>query len=62
MPRKHEPFLRRRNRTVRNYAALFALALDTGLRKGELLGLKWEDLDGSTLQGAQAVAPIGAGR
>ncbi|MEV6738569.1 site-specific integrase [Streptomyces sp. NPDC051104] len=26
-------------------AALFELALHTGLRKGELLGLRWEDLD-----------------
>jgi integrase len=26
-------------------AALFELALRTGLRKGELLGLRWEDLD-----------------
>lgn len=25
--------------------ALFELALHTGLRKGELLGLRWEDLD-----------------
>ncbi len=25
--------------------ALFALALDTGARKGELLGLRWEDVD-----------------
>ncbi|MFF7633644.1 tyrosine-type recombinase/integrase [Kitasatospora sp. NPDC008050] len=25
--------------------ALFELALRTGLRKGELLGLRWEDLD-----------------
>ncbi|MFF4121033.1 tyrosine-type recombinase/integrase [Streptomyces sp. NPDC001714] len=27
------------------HAALFELALRTGLRKGELLGLRWEDLD-----------------
>jgi integrase len=26
-------------------SALFELALRTGLRKGELLGLRWEDLD-----------------
>lgn len=30
--------------------ALFALALDTGIRKGELLGLMWKDLDGKVLQ------------
>ena len=30
--------------------ALFALALDTGMRKGELLGLMWKDLDGNVLQ------------
>ena len=28
-------------------AALFAVALDSGARRGELLGLKWQDLDGS---------------
>lgn len=27
------------------YAALYVLALHTGLRKGELLGLRWEDLE-----------------
>jgi integrase len=27
------------------YAALYHLAVKTGMRKGELLGLKWEDLD-----------------
>jgi integrase len=32
------------------YAALFALALDAGLRKGELLGLQWKDLEGTTLR------------
>lgn len=32
------------------YAALFALALDSGLRKSELLGLQWQDVDGSSLR------------
>jgi integrase len=32
------------------YAAFFALALDSGLRKGELLGLLWKDLEGATLR------------
>jgi len=27
------------------YAPLFALALATGARRGELLALKWEDVD-----------------
>jgi integrase len=27
------------------YAALYVLALHTGLRKGEMLGLRWDDLD-----------------
>src|SRR5262249_7538066 len=30
-------------------AALFALALDSGARKQELLGLQWKDLDGTML-------------
>lgn len=29
--------------------ALFVLAVDTGLRQGELLGLAWQDIDGATL-------------
>jgi integrase len=32
------------------YLAFFALALDAGLRKGEMLGLQWKDLDGSSLR------------
>jgi len=32
------------------HAALFALALDSGMRKGELLGLLWKDLEGPTLR------------
>jgi integrase len=31
-------------------AALFALALDAGARRGELLGLQWKDLQGSTVR------------
>jgi integrase len=31
-------------------AAFFGLALDAGLRRGELLGLQWKDLDGSSLR------------
>jgi integrase len=32
------------------YTALFALALDSGVRKGELLGLRWTDLEGTKLK------------
>jgi integrase len=32
------------------YTALFALALDSGLRKCEMLGLRWTDLDGTKLR------------
>lgn len=31
--------------TGSRYAALYVLALHTGMREGELLGLRWEDLD-----------------
>jgi integrase len=34
----------------KQYATLFALALDSGLRKSELLGLQWKDIDGRTLR------------
>jgi integrase len=32
------------------YLAFFALAIDAGLRKGEMLGLQWKDLEGSALR------------
>ncbi|WAX79995.1 tyrosine-type recombinase/integrase [Streptomyces sp. KMM 9044] len=50
-PRRFEPLTndeaRRLLTTPRSHRlhALFELALHTGLRKGELLGLRWEDLD-----------------
>ncbi len=41
--------------------AMFAAAWQTGLRMGELLGLRWEDVDlgGATLRVAQGVASTG---
>ncbi|PPS88854.1 Tyrosine recombinase XerC [Streptomyces sp. MH60] len=50
-PRRFEPLTADEARQLLTYAgghrlhALFELALHTGLRKGELLGLRWEDLD-----------------
>nr|WP_223188998.1 site-specific integrase [Streptomyces sp. TRM68416] len=50
-PRRFEPLTADEARQFLNTAqdhrlrALFELALHTGLRKGELLGLNWEDLD-----------------
>ncbi|MFC5663114.1 tyrosine-type recombinase/integrase [Kitasatospora misakiensis] len=50
-PRRFEPLTADEARTFLTAAhshrlhALFELALRTGLRKGELLGLRWEDLD-----------------
>jgi integrase len=32
------------------YAALFGLALETGLRKSELLGLQWKDIEGASIR------------
>ena len=32
------------------YTAMYALLLDSGLRKGELLGLQWKDLNGNQLK------------
>ncbi|MET8411770.1 tyrosine-type recombinase/integrase [Streptomyces sp. NPDC005195] len=56
-PRRFEPLTGEEARTFlmavdgHRLSALFELALRTGLRKGELLGLRWEDLD---LAGATA--------
>jgi integrase len=50
-PRRFEPFTTEEARAFLAAASdhrlqpLFELALHTGLRKGELLGLRWEDLD-----------------
>ncbi|SER41171.1 Site-specific recombinase XerD [Streptomyces sp. yr375] len=50
-PRRFEPLTAHEARQLLTTAeghrlhALFELALHTGLRKGELLGLRWEDLD-----------------
>ncbi len=45
-------------RPTRLYA-LFYLALSTGMRRGELLGLRWEDIKGSIVSIRQTVVPIG---
>ena len=56
-PRRFEPLTTEEARALltatdgHRLSALFELALRTGLRKGELLGLRWEDLD---LAGATA--------
>jgi integrase len=39
--------------------ALFALALDSGARKGELLGLQWKDLDGNKLRIERQLFSVG---
>jgi len=50
-PRRFEPLTAEEARALltatngHRLSALFELALRTGLRKGELLGLRWEDLD-----------------
>ena len=38
--------------------ALYVLALSTGMRQGELLGLKWEDVEGDRLHVRRALARI----
>jgi integrase len=43
------------------YYPLFALMLHTGLRPGELAGLKWEDFDGVTLRVVRALKQGRAG-
>lgn len=35
--------------------ALFYLALSTGMRRGELLGLRWQDIEGSTIHVRQSL-------
>ena len=45
-------------------AALFVLALHTGMRKGELLGLRWSDVDleAGTLHVQGSLQPVAGGR
>jgi len=38
-------FLDAADKAGRQLMAVFALALDSGMRKGELLGAKWSDID-----------------
>lgn len=39
--------------------ALFELALATGLRRGEVVALRWEDLDGATLAVRRSTSTVG---
>ncbi len=48
-PEQVRALLRVASRDGDRLAALYVLAVYTGLRQGELLGLKWTDLDGNTL-------------
>lgn len=48
-------------RPTRLYA-LFYLALSTGMRRGELLGLRWEDVKGSIVSIRQTLVPVGIWR
>src|SRR5215208_4075295 len=47
---------------VDRYEALYMLAVHYGLRQGELLGLKWVDLDGNTLQVRRTMSEARSGR
>ena len=42
-----------------HYHALFLIAVTMGLRKGELLGLKWSDIDGDQLHVRRTLQPVG---
>jgi integrase len=44
------------------YEALYMLAIHYGLRQGELLGIKWVDLDGNTLQVRRTMSEARSGR
>lgn len=44
------------------YEALYVLAVHYGLRQGELLGLKWRDLDGNVLQVRRTMSETREGR
>ena len=45
--------------TTQQYVNLFRLSLVTGLRRGELLGLKWSDITDDTITVNRAVSPAG---
>jgi integrase len=44
------------------YEALYVLAIHYGLRRAELLGLKWSDLQGNTLQVRRTMSESRVGR
>lgn len=43
---------------VHRLYALFYLALSTGMRRGELLGMRWSDLEGSTVRVRQNIVDV----